>query len=124
MNVSVLIGTLGKNPELRHISGSDKVVCTFSIATRGYKDSTDWHKIECWGKTAENCANYLKKGSKVSIKGEIKNNNYEKDGVKHYGYKINAERVEFLDSKNSESKPQNNGQQGFEEIDSDDIIPF
>lgn len=123
MNVSVLVGVLGKDPELRNIKGSDNSVCNFSIATRGYKDSTDWHNIECWGKTAENCAKYLKKGSKVSIKGEIKNNNYESNGVNHYGYKINAERVEFLDSKNSESKPQNNEQKGFEEV-KDDDIPF
>ncbi len=105
MNSIILIARLTKDPELKFVAGSGKAVAKFSIAVDrefSKEKKTDFFNIECWGKTAENVANYLVKGSRVAIRGSVQNSNYEKDGKTVYGTKIVAERVEFL-SKKSET---------------------
>jgi len=153
MNQVVLIGRLTRDPELRFIPNSGTAVARFSIAVnREYsKDKeADFFNIVVWGKPAENCANFLKKGRLVAINGGMRNNNYEdKNGVKHYNIEVVANRVEFLewgdrnensnqDSSNNYSKPQqqpspqqsqsksdyNDDFNGFQAIDGDDDIPF
>lgn len=126
MNQVVLIGRLTRDPELRFIPNSGKAVARFSIAVnREYsKDKeADFFNIVVWGKPAENCANYLKKGRLVAINGAMQNNNYEdKNGVKHYNIEVVANRVEFLEwgdrneqpnqgTSNNYSKPQPQQQQ-------------
>jgi single-strand DNA-binding protein len=109
-NHVVLVGNLGRDPELRSIP-SGKSVCSFTIATsRRYKDQsgqytdyTDWHKIEAWGAQAENAAKLLSKGKTVLIEGELRNNDYEKDGVKHYGYKVVCNNFVMMDNKPASS---------------------
>ncbi|WP_129596015.1 single-stranded DNA-binding protein [Anaerophilus nitritogenes] len=122
MNQVILIGRLTKDPELRFTAGSGKAVCTFNLAVNRLfaKDNeADFFRIVSWGKTGENAANYLYKGSQVAVQGRLQNNNYEKDGVKHYSIEVVAERVKFLDSKPKQENPED----GFQEIDDDDI-PF
>lgn len=150
MNNVVLIGNLTKDPELRFIPNSGTAVTRFSIAVRrefkkeGQPDA-DFFNIVVWGKQAESCANYLKKGRKVAIKGSLRNNNYEdKNGVKHYNVEVNADRVEFIDWGNDNQnnqqtyqQPVDNQQQpnrnqqnygndfdSFQAIDGDEDIPF
>lgn len=104
MNIAILIGRLTKDPELRYIPSTGKAVTTFSIAVdRGYtgKDGqkiTDFFNIQVWGKSAENCANYLSKGRLVAVRGQIQNRSYETaTGEKRYITEIQAENVQFLE---------------------------
>jgi single-strand DNA-binding protein len=107
LNKVLLIGHLGKDPELRYTKGGD-AVASFSVATNeSWKDAegntqerTDWHNIVAWRKLAEICAEYVKKGSKVYIEGKIQTRSYDdKDGVKKYVTEITANDLIMLDSK-------------------------
>jgi len=120
MNQVILIGRLTRDPELRFIPNSGTAVARFSIAVnrefkREGQPDADFFNIVVWGKSAENCANYLKKGRLVAVNGSMRNNNYEdKNGVKHYTIEINANRVQFLewgDNNNSGGRPQQNNYQ-------------
>lgn len=110
MNRALIIGRLGKDPELKH-TPSGSAVASFTIATNeSYKDkagkqveSTDWHKIVAWSKLAEICGQYLKKGSLVCIEGKIKTRSYDnKDGVKQSITEIVAENMQMLGGKSEE----------------------
>jgi len=140
MNQVVLIGRLTKDPVLRFIPNSGTAVARFSIAVnrefkREGQPDADFFNIVVWGKSAENCANYLKKGRLVAVNGQMRNNNYEdKNGVKHYTIEINANRVQFLEWGNNESSNRQNNQnqqQGYNHQENftgflpiDDDIPF
>ena len=105
MNKVILIGNLGKNPELRDVK--ETKVATFTLATTsGYGDNkkTLWHNVTLWGKTAEVAGEYLKKGSKVCVVGEINYREYEKDGEKKYFTEIVGRELEMLSPKQSESE--------------------
>ena len=92
VNKAILLGYLGKDPEIRRLDDG-RAVANFSIATsESYKNkagervtNTEWHNIVLWSPLAEIAENYLKKGSQVYIEGKISNRSYEdKDGVKKY----------------------------------------
>ena len=102
MNLAILIGHLGGDPETR--KAGSKSVCEFGIATtRKWKDANDklveettWHRISVWGPMGKACAEHLKKGRQVCVKGHIRITAWEKDGVKHKGCEIVADSVQFL----------------------------
>lgn len=104
LNKVMLIGNLGKDPELKY-TPSGVAVATFSIATsEQWKDQdgnaqerTEWHNIVAWRKLAEIVGEYLKKGKKVYIEGKLQTRNYEKDGVKRYVTEIVADQLIMLD---------------------------
>ena len=97
MNVVTLIGRLTRDPELFYTSGQ-MAVCKFSIAIDRKKDNkTDYPNITVFGKPAENCKTYLKKGRLVGIEGSLSTGSYEKDGQTIYTTDVIADRVEFLD---------------------------
>lgn len=105
MNLALLIGRLGQDPETRATGGGAEV-CNFSIATSekyekdGEKqEKTEWHAIVVWGKLAGICQKYLKKGQQVGIQGKLQTRQWEKDGQKHYKTEIVAFNVEFLSSR-------------------------
>ncbi len=112
LNRVMLIGNLGKDPELRYTT-SGVAVATFSIATNeSWKDQdgnqqerTEWHNIVAWKKLAEICAEWLKKGKKVYIEGRIQTRSYDdkNTGAKKYITEIVAENMIMLDSKGSEA---------------------
>jgi single-strand DNA-binding protein len=114
-NHVVLVGNLGRDPELR-TTPKGSSVCNFTLATaEKYKnkagelvETTDWHKIELWDALADIASKWLKKGNLILIEGKIKNDNYEKDGVKHYGYKILASNLTMLGSKSEGSLDRKN----------------
>ena len=119
MNVAMIIGRLVADPELRYIPSTGKAVATFSMAVdRGFKGAdgqkqTDFFNIVVWGKTAENCSNYISKGRQVAIKGSIQNRSYEdNNGVKKYITEIVADEVQFLDKKKEDS--------GYSQLDEND----
>jgi single-strand DNA-binding protein len=104
---TILLGRLGEKPELKVVS-ADFTVCNFTVATNETwfdkksnekKEKVTWHRVNATGKTAENCARYLDKGSSVLVDGIITNRSYEKDGSKVYVTEIKAHSVQFLDSK-------------------------
>lgn len=107
MNKVFLIGNLTRDPELRNTSNGT-AVCTFTLAvTRRFKNAnggndTDFLNIVVWRAQADNCAKYLKKGSKAAISGSIQTRSYEVDGVKRYATDIVADEVQFLSTRSSE----------------------
>ena len=107
INKVIIIGTLGRDPEMRFLPNGN-AVCSMSLATdEGYKDKntgqqvdkTEWHRVEAFGRLAEIIGEYLKKGSKCYIEGKLKTDEYEKDGIKRYSTKIVAFDMTMLDSK-------------------------
>lgn len=124
MNKFIISGNLTKDVEMKY-SQSGKAYSKFSVAVKRpfKKDETDFFNVTCFGKTAENVANFLGKGSKVLVEGSV--NIDSKDG-KYYTNVI-ADSVEFLDSKNQSnsqpSKPQNDDPFGGTEI-SESELPF
>lgn len=104
VNKQILIGNLGKDPELRQ-TASGKAVCNFSVATtekRGGEEETTWHNVVAWEKNAENAAKYLKKGSSVYVEGRTTKRKYEKDGQQRESVEVVADKVTFLGGKKTE----------------------
>lgn len=104
VNKVILIGHLGKNPELKYLP-SGQAVCEMSIATsETYKDRneqpqerTEWTRVAVWGKTAENCSKYLQKGRQVYLEGKLQTRSWDdKDGKKQYMTEVVASNVVFL----------------------------
>lgn len=104
MNKVILIGRLGKDPEERTTAGGQRV-SSFSLATDAFhggngEKTTDWHRVIGFGKIAEQCNQYLKKGRLVCVEGSLQTRTWEKTpGEKHYFTDVVASRVTFLDSK-------------------------
>jgi len=98
-NLAILVGNLGKDPELRYTQ-SGKAVATFSMATtEKYKDKEDtqWHKITAWNKLGEICGEYLRKGTSVYIEGKITYRSWDdKEGNKRYSTEIIANKMQIL----------------------------
>jgi len=115
INRVILTGNIGKEIDLKYTQ-SGKAVANFSLAVTDSfdREKTNWINIVVWNKTAESCASYLSKGSKIGIDGRIQVRDYEnQEGKKVYVTEVVADRVEFLDSKKSgESKPQEKPQGG------------
>jgi len=113
VNKAILIGNLGKDPEIRY-TPSGQAVGSFSIATsERWKDRdgqqqerTDWHNIVVWGRQAEIAKEYLSKGSPIYIEGRIQNRSYEdKDGNKKYISEIVTQRMQFLGRRDEQGGP-------------------
>ena len=104
VNKVILIGNLGVDPEVRFTQGGN-AVANFRIATgEAYTDKsgqrqerTEWHRIVAWGKTAELCGEYLRKGRKVYVEGRLQTREWtDKENVKHYTTEVVANNVVFL----------------------------
>jgi len=103
LNKVLLIGNLGRDPEMRSMP-SGQPVANFSLATtRKWKDRdgnrqehTEWHNVAVFGKQAEIAGQYLKKGKQIYLEGRIQTRNYEKDGVKHYRTEIICDNFQML----------------------------
>ena len=107
LNKAMVIGRLGADPEVRYTQ-SNTAVATLSVATtERYKDrngeqqeNTEWHRIVAWGRLAEICQEYLKKGSLAYFEGPIQTRQWEdKDGQKRYTTEIKALNMQMLDSR-------------------------
>ena len=104
VNKAILIGNLGKDPDLRY-TPSGQAVATFSLATNErYKDKdgqlvdrTEWHNIVVWGTQAETAKEYLKKGRQIFVDGRIAYRTYDdREGNKRYITEVVAQRIQFL----------------------------
>jgi len=103
VNKAIILGRLGRDPELRYLQNGQPV-CKLNIATsRKYTnknnesvEETEWHRVSVWGKQAEHCNNFLTKGREVYVEGRLRTSSYDKDGQKHYTTEIVADAVQFI----------------------------
>ena len=104
LNKVMLIGKLGRDPEIRY-SQQGLAVVNFSIATSEQwtdkntgerQEKTEWHRIVVFGKQAETCERYLSKGSRIYIEGRLQTRSWEKDGQTHYTTEVVASNFMFL----------------------------
>lgn len=135
MNLVVLIGRLTKDPEVRYTTGQEPMaIATFSVAVdrpvrAGQEKKTDFPRVTVLGRQAENCERYLAKGRLVGIQGRIQTGSYtNKDGATVYTTDVVANRVEFLEWGNKETRngghdrSQDGVPSGFAALDDD--VPF
>ena len=108
VNKVILLGRLGADPELRYTQNR-MAVCTLKLATSErrksadgeWADHTEWHNVVSFGKTAENCNNYLKKGRMVYVDGKIQTRKYQdSDGKDKYWTEILANSIQFVNTGN------------------------
>ena len=121
VNKVILIGNLGRDPELRYTQSGSAVV-NFSIATSENwtdknsgerQERTEWHRIVVWGKTGEMCAKYLAKGRTVYIEGRLQTREWEdKEGIKRRTTEVNAQTVQFLGGPRGSGGPGGSGGSG------------
>lgn len=131
----VIVGNLGRDPELRYTAGG-KPVANFPVATNrrwtdnegGQQEETTWFRVTVWGRQAEVCNQYLEKGRLVLCDGDIRTSQYEdQQGVTRYSWELRARAVRFLSGPGERgSVPELEGEAadfGPSEISEDDI-PF
>ncbi|MFI5316783.1 MAG: single-stranded DNA-binding protein [Myxococcota bacterium] len=111
VNKVILVGNVGRDPELRYTQGGQPVA-SFSIATNerfkdkegNWKDRTEWHRIVAWARLAEICGEYLRKGSQVYVEGRIQTRDWEdKEGNKRQTTEIVALAMQMLGRRGGES---------------------
>jgi len=107
VNKVILVGNLGRDPEMRYLPSGEAVANLAIATTDKYKDKTgqmveqtEWHRVSFFGRTAEVCGQYLKKGSQVYVEGSIRTRKYtDKEGVEKYATEIRGDRMQMLGSK-------------------------
>ncbi len=120
LNKVMLIGHLGKKPELRYLPQGERAVAKFSLATNERyfnpstnesNDRTEWHKIVTWGKLAEFCEKYLDQGKQIYLEGKLRTRNWQdKDGNKRYTTEIEAENITFLGKREEQVEDQDHAE--------------
>ena len=147
VNKVIVVGNLGKDPETRFLPDG-KAVCNFSVATTDTwkdkatgdkKEATEWHRVSTFGRLAEICGEYLKKGSQVYIEGKLRTRKWQdKEGQDRYTTEIIADAMQMLGSRSgmgggearetrdapatAESRPAKKPAGQFQDMDDD--IPF
>ena len=147
VNKVIVVGNLGKDPETRFLPDG-KAVCNFSVATTDKwtdkatnekKEATEWHRISSFGRLAEICGEYLKKGSQVYVEGKLRTRKWQdKEGQDRYTTEIIADAMQMLGSRSGmgaaepremrepsaagESRPAKKPAGQFQDMDDD--IPF
>ncbi len=139
INKVILIGRLGRDPEVRY-TPDGTAVANFSIATSDEwtdkatgekKERTEWHRVVAWRRLGEICGEYLAKGRQVYIEGKLQTRSWEKDGVTRYITEIVASDVQFIGARDSTEPYRPSGPSGAPEYPGpplpdgqDDDIPF
>ncbi len=147
LNKAMIIGRLGNDPEVRYTQGG-MAMANFNLATNEVwndkggqrQEKTEWHRIVVFGKQAENCGKYLKKGRQAYVEGRIQTREWEdRDGNKRTTTEIVAQTVQFLDGGGAGAdRSDSGGDRGYSQRDSgppqnessydqsfnDDDIPF
>jgi len=129
VNIQIIMGNLGADPELRSTKGGTSV-CDLRVAVGerikrdgDWQDHTEWFSVTCWGKTAENAAEYLKKGSGVHIQGKSRTEKWEdKDGNARWTTKVVCDRLTFLPKSSDAPRPSPSSKKASAPDDED--VPF
>jgi single-strand DNA-binding protein len=104
VNKVILVGNLGADPEVRYLPSGEAVVNLRLATTDTWKDkegnkqeATEWHRVSFFGRQAEVCGQYLKKGSQIYVEGSIRTKKYtDKDGAEKYATEIRGDRMQML----------------------------
>jgi single-strand DNA-binding protein len=104
VNKVIIIGNLGRDPEMRYLPSGDAIANLRIATTDKYKDrngdmqeATEWHSVAFFGKTAEICGQYLKKGSQVYVEGSLRTRKWQdKEGNDRYTTEIRGDRMQML----------------------------
>ncbi|MEW5788094.1 MAG: single-stranded DNA-binding protein [Pseudomonadota bacterium] len=107
VNKVILIGNLGRDPEMRYMPSGDAMVTLNLATTDTWKDrdgnkqeSTEWHRVTFFGKQAEVCGQYLKKGSQIYVEGSLRTRKWQdKEGQDRYTTEIRGDRMQMLGSR-------------------------
>lgn len=118
VNKVILLGNLGADPEVRYTQQGTAVANLRLATSERWKDKnsgeqrehTEWHSVVCFARLAEIAGEYLRKGSKVYVEGQLKTSQYEKDGETRYRTEINAREIKMLDPRGANQG--GGGQQG------------
>lgn len=130
VNKVILVGNLGKDPEVRYLEGGT-AVANFSMATtEAYKDkngnkveSTEWHNIVMWRGLAEIAEKYLKKGMQVYIEGKLRSRSWEdKEKIKRYTTEIVADTMQILGRKENKANPESTSGNAPDNLNADTTI--
>lgn len=126
MNISILIGRLVYEPEVKTSSNGNSYLSTRIAVPRNDKDKTsDFITVKAWGKTAEFVGKYFKKGEPISVTGEIRTDSYEKqDGTKVNETFVAITKAEFVPGKKAETTERNPEPQRQPNEIPDDGLPF
>ena len=104
VNKVILVGNLGRDPEMRYLPSGEAVANLAIATTDKFKnkqgemvEQTEWHRVSFFGRTAEVCGQYLKKGGQVYVEGSIRTRKYtDKDGIEKYATEIRGDRMQML----------------------------
>jgi single-strand DNA-binding protein len=147
LNKVILIGRLGRNPELRYIPQTERAVANFNLATneKYFNPNTnesdiraEWHRIVVWGKLAEFCEKYLTQGKQVLIEGKLRTRSWQdRDGNKKFTTEVHAQNIVLLGKREdtpeerpysstapSSEFPEEEQSVSTEESNEDDEVPF
>ena len=134
----IIVGNLGKDPEMRY-TPNGQAVTSFSVASsRQYTNNqgqvvkeTAWFRVSAWGKQAETCNQYLKKGSKVLVEGRLTPDQSgnprtftRQDGTSGASFEVNAQTVRFLSSRQDDGGAGSMGSEDIAPMSADEEIPF
>ena len=119
VNRVILVGNLGRDPEMRYLPSGEAVANLAIATTDKFKnkagemvEQTEWHRVSFFGRTAEVCGQYLKKGSQVYIEGSIRTRKYtDKEGVEKYATEIRGDRMQMLGGANDAGGKRDDNQQ-------------
>ena len=139
INKVILVGNLGRDPETRYLPSGGAVTNVSLATSRAWKDrdsgeqkeKTEWHRVVFFNRLGEIAGEYLKRGSKVYVEGELRTREWEKEGQKHFTTEIVATEMQMLDSKGGNSDYEKNNNSSIATPSSlsssdmvDDDIPF
>jgi single-strand DNA-binding protein len=134
VNKAILVGRLGKDPEVRNLDNGTAVANFSMVTSESYKDKTtgdkkevsEWHNIVLWRGLAEIAQKYLHKGDMVYIEGKIRTRSWEKDGVTRYTTEIVADNMTLLGGSRGGSSvaPSGGGEDRGSDKGGDDSLPF
>lgn len=139
INKAIIVGNVGKDPEVRYID-TNVAVANFTVATteRGYTmqngkeipDRTEWHNIVAWRGLAELAEKYIRKGTQLYIEGKIQTRSWEREGVRRHTTEIYADTIQLLGKRPNSIEPLTNTSNAnsttsdVESRDEEDDLPF
>lgn len=111
VNKVILIGNLGRDPEMRYLPSGEAVANLALATTDKYKnkagemvEQTEWHRISFFGRIAEVCGQYLKKGAQVYVEGSLRTRKYtDKEGIEKYTTEIRGDRMQMLGGRSDDA---------------------